>query len=271
MDPPFESMPTSLIGQCLRDCGPKQRGKLLEGYPAEVVITCRILGPVAAGKSLGKVLFGKIVTATPILKVVSMVESGEIPVTREQLLAVVQQDESAMRQYALNPWIVDPTGKSAPPTKKGRKPGDPPKSETNELPEAASKKRERQTRKGSTAAARPPEVDEPTEKVGDEKTRDEMPRLTAEKLKELSQQEEEHQRQAIQRKEPEPAPPPFRGTPAPPLKASEEEREEWRRLRKQEMAEFVENARSQGWEIPDDWDGLKSVAKVAKWIGPPPA
>lgn len=115
--------PTTLIGKCMCRGGQKLRGKIIEGYATEVVILYRIMGASAAGKSLGEELFDEPLTATPVLRVVAKVASNEIQVSKEQLLAVVQQHEFTRRYYKLHPWIIDPTGKSAPPTKKGRKPG----------------------------------------------------------------------------------------------------------------------------------------------------
>lgn len=266
---PLPSPPTSLIGKCLRRSGPKQRGKILESYAADVVIACRILGPRAAGASLGVELFGEkgAVTATPILKVVAMVESGEIPVTKEQLLAVVQQDESAMRFCESNPWIVDPTGQSAPPAKKGRKPGTP-EFKTIAVPEVKPTtpvRGEQRTTPESKNSKRAKKTE------GEKKPGNAPPRLTSDELRKLSQQESEHQRQAFQPKKNEPKPPVFRGTPPPPMKASNEELEEWRRIRKREIADHIVASKELGWEIPADWDGLTPVHTVATRIGQPSA
>ncbi len=121
---PTATAPPSLIGKCLRHIRGKHLTEYLKSYAEDVVIAARIMGPRAAGESLGKEIFGKDkgVSPTPILTIVAMVESGEIPMTRERLKAVVDQDKGAMLFYARNPWIIDPTGKSAPPVKKGRKP-----------------------------------------------------------------------------------------------------------------------------------------------------
>jgi hypothetical protein len=269
---PSATTPTSLIGKCLRHIRGKHLTEYLQGYAEDVVIAARIMGPRAAGDSLGKEIIGKAISPTPIITIVAMVESGEIPMTRERLKAVVDQDEGAMLFYARNPWIIDPTGKSAPPVKKGRKPSNPPMSETNEKPKtpSTSPKKKEPRAKTQSAALPEPKNSKTEKKVDDEKTPDEIPSHTAAPpWKILSQQESENQRQAFEPKKPEPKPPVFRGTSAPSMTASEEEREEWRKLRKKEIAEFIFTERSKGWEIPSDWDGLKPAATVAKWIDSP--
>jgi hypothetical protein len=115
-----------------------------------------------------------------------------------------------------------------------------------------------------------PEKSIPTKKSGSERPANHKPLFTAEELRKLSQQESEHQRQAYQPKKPEPTPPVFRGTPPPPMNASEEERVEWRKISKKEKEEYILSAPSLGWEISAEWDGLQPVANFAKWIGLPP-
>lgn len=117
-----------------------------------------------------------------------------------------------------------------------------------------------------------PKISKRAKKIeGEKKPGNETPRLTSEELRKLSQQESEHQRQAFQPKKNEPKPPVFRGTPPPPIKASDEEREEWRRIRKREIADYIVASKEKGWEIPADWDGLAPISSVATWIGPPSA
>lgn len=156
---PLPSPPTSLIGRCLRRLRGKELTKYLQGFAAEVVITARMTSPAAAGRTLGNELIGEPLSPTPILNILAMVESGEIPMTRERLKAVVDQDEGAIRFYTLNPWIIDPTGQSAPPTKKGRKP------RIQEVPEQPSppKKVKSTAPKAKTVALPPTVVVEPTE------------------------------------------------------------------------------------------------------------
>jgi hypothetical protein len=184
-----------------------------------------------------------------------MVESNEIPVTKEELLAVVQQDESAMRYYAQNPWLIEPSGKNAPAAKKGRKPKNftQPKTDAPLKPSSSTPESGKPKAKVST----PPKPIETTTKP---------PRLTAEELRDLTRREEENQRRPPEKKT-EPKPPVFRGTPPPPKGSTEEELEAWRTKKKQELAEFIAQALNLGWAIPANWDGYGSAAKVAKWIG----
>lgn len=267
---PLPSPPTSLIGRCLRRLRGKELTKYLQGFAAEVVITARITSPAAAGRTLGNELIGEPLSPTPILNILAMVESGEIPMTRERLKAVVDQDEGAIRFYTLNPWIIDPTGQSAPPTKKGRKPKNLTQSESVATPRPPALTAETPTLQPAPAPPKP-KNSKPTKKSVGEKPADQKPRLTAEELRKLSQQEEEHQRLAFQPKKPEPTPSVFRGTPPPSINASEEEREEWRKISKKEKEEHILTELSKGWEISNEWDGLQPVAKYAKWVGPPPA
>jgi len=255
----------SLIGRCLDHCSSKEAAIILRGYPVEVLIAARIKGAKNAGASLGKEICGKAVSATPILNIVAMVESGEIAVTQEEILKVVNQDERSIRFYKQNPWLIDPTGSSAPPTKKGRKPAEKASTDPNELKATPSKKTRRTIKVAKPTSSRPSESKQNTEQGEEEPSA--PPRLTGEALRKLAEEEKEHQKKSLQLKAEEPKPSNFRGTPAPPVNASEEERKEWRKIRQQEIDEHIKQERDKGWEYPPDWDGLGSVAKVAKWIG----
>ena len=95
---------------------------LLEPYAAEVVIIQRIIGSRAAAARLGAVLFGHPdMSPTPVDTIVARVESGEIPLTKEDLQRAALADDFTAKHLATKPWLTDPTGKSVPRTK-GRKP-----------------------------------------------------------------------------------------------------------------------------------------------------
>ena len=254
-----------LIGRCLDDCSTKEAAIILQGYPVEVLVTARIKGPARAGKILGLEICGKPVSATPILRIVKMVESGEIAVTREEILAVVNQDERSIRFFKQNPWLIDPTGKDSPPAKKGRKPKNLTEPETDVPPQApppSSKKREPRPKPVSTPTSTPASGGN---QGGPAETP--PPRISAEELRELKRQEEENQRrpreQKIERK-----PAQFRAPSPPTQNATEEEKAAYPALRKQALHDYITEQRSKGWEFPADWDGYGSAAKAAKWVGP---
>lgn len=232
----------SLLGACLE----KQLGESLEAHAAEVIILARILGAEKAGEALGTQLGGKPFKRKPIRTIVDKVESGELPVTVDELKKVAETDPATKAFLERNPWLIDPTGKSVP-KQRGRKPKGRIRASVPWVPQSAP----------PVQPPHQPAKPAPTQEVVAPK-KDEEP-----DWKELSRLEEEHSRRLPEKKVVR-TPPQFRGTPPPPVTATEEEREIWRALNKIEIADFIVNALTLGWEIPEGWDGLIGVTKVAK-------
>jgi len=249
--------PKSLIGKCLRQSRGKYRTEYLRGHAAVVVVAARIVGPRSAGKTLGIEFFGEPLSPTPILTIVAAVECDEIHLTEEDLRAVVMQDEGATQFLQSNPWLIDPTGKSAPPKRRGRKPKS-----------AAAEPTPTQKGMDRTPDAEPtPPKSRDTAKRATETHRKQNP--SPEYWAALSKEHEEDGKRPPQKPKPKPEPPVFRCPQAPPRSASEEEHVAWIQEKCKALADYIQHALALGWEISPDWDGYNPLKNHARYIGQP--
>jgi len=248
--------PQTLIGKCIQGCRGDKITAVLRGYAAEVVVAARIMGPRAAGETLGQEILGRGISPTPIETIVEEVESGQIPMTSEQLLVLIMEDEAGVRFLAANPWVIDVTGKSAPARKRGRKP----RIESSAVADTAPPTAVLATKAKQTERAK---------KASKAKFSQESKSISASAARrqtEASQEDEEpdwdvllletkkHGNSPAPATRSTPQPPPFISPPFPGVDVSNEQRLEYLAAKRLAIDDYEQSLRGSDWELDPEWN-----------------
>ncbi|MEI6654748.1 MAG: hypothetical protein WCP45_08275 [Verrucomicrobiota bacterium] len=228
----------------------------MRGYAAEVVVAARIMGPRAAGKTLGQEILGRDISPTPIETIVKEVESRQTPMTSEQLRTVVMGDEAGARFLAANPWVIDVTGESAP----ARKPGRKPRIESSAVADTASP-----TAVLATKAKQAERAKKATKTNFSQESKS-ISASAARRQPETSREDEEPNWDLLlletkkHGNSPAPAtrttqrPPPFISPPFPGVDVSNEQRLEYLAAKKLAIDDYEQSLRGSEWELDPEWN-----------------